>query len=85
LRSQLAHQATIWHDLLTGNRDPITYVAPSSIAWRYILHVVLIALPLLIGVLIVAIGITVLLLILLGLIAPVLTNFYHMKRAFPNS
>lgn len=77
VRNQLIHQATIWHDILTGSRDPLTYVTPSSIAWRYTLHVLLIALPMLLAGLAVAIGITVLLLFLLGLIGPALARMYH--------
>lgn len=77
VHNQLAHQATIWHDILTGSRDPITYVTPSSIAWRYTLHVILIALPMLLAGLAVAIGITLLLLFLLGLIGPTLAQMYH--------
>lgn len=77
VRNQLTHQATIWHDILTGSRDPITYVTPSSIAWRYTLHVLLIALPMLLAGLAIAIGITLLLLFLLGLIGPTLVRMYH--------
>jgi len=41
----LQHQADIWYVLLTAARDPITYVTPSAVKWRYMLGIVLFSLP----------------------------------------
>lgn len=45
MKRALIKQAVIWHDLLTGERDPTTFVGPHAITWRYIMKIVLYSLP----------------------------------------
>ena len=48
MKRALIKQAVIWHDLLTGERDPTTFIVPSAITRRYIKKIVLYSLPFLI-------------------------------------
>ena len=48
MKRALIKQAVIWHDLLTGERDPSTFISPPAITRRYIRKIVLYSLPFLI-------------------------------------
>ena len=48
MKRALIKQAVIWHDLLTGERDPTTFIAPSAITRRYIWKIVRYSIPFLI-------------------------------------
>jgi len=67
---QMKHQADIWYDLLTAERDPVTYVAPSSVSWRYTSKVIFFALPYVFLGIVLALGITVLIAYLIGALWP---------------
>lgn len=66
----LQRQADIWYDLLTAERDPITYVLPSSISWRYTLRVIRFSLPYVMLGILLAVGITVLIAFFIGALWP---------------
>jgi hypothetical protein len=70
ISSQLKHQADIWYDLLTAERDPVTYVTPSSVSWRYTSKVIFFALPYVFLGIVLALGITVLIAYLIGALWP---------------
>ena len=73
-QAKLQEQAVIWHDLLTGSRDPKTYVDPSSIGWRYTWKMFQFLLPYIgLGVLLSAI-IAVVFLFLLGFLWPLIVG-----------
>jgi hypothetical protein len=63
---ELQLQTVIWHDLLIGDRLPTTYVAPSSVTWRYTLRVIAFSLPIILLGILLAAGITFLIAFLLG-------------------
>ncbi|HEX6479083.1 MAG TPA: hypothetical protein VF043_09580 [Ktedonobacteraceae bacterium] len=63
---ELQRQADIWYDLLTAQRDPITYVTPSHVTWRYTLKVIRFSLPYIIVGIFLALGITGLIAFLIG-------------------
>lgn len=73
-QAKLQEQAVIWHDLLTGSRDPKTYVDPTRIGWRYTLKVFLFLLPYIgLGIVLSAL-IVVVFLFLLGFLWPLIVN-----------
>jgi hypothetical protein len=45
MKRALIKQATIWHDLLTGERDPTTFVDPRQITKRFILKIFIFSIP----------------------------------------
>ncbi len=48
MKRALIKQAIIWHDLLTGERDPTTFIEPSAITRRYVGKLLLYSLPFLV-------------------------------------
>jgi hypothetical protein len=72
--SKLQDQADIWYDLLTAERDPMTYVTPSAISWRYTRKVLFFALPYVFLGIVLALGITVLIAYLIGKLWPLITS-----------
>lgn len=45
MKRALIKQATIWHDLLTGERDPTTYINPRQITRRFVLKIFMFSIP----------------------------------------
>jgi hypothetical protein len=73
-KAKLKEQAIIWHDLLTGSRDPKSYVDPSNVGWRYTLKMFQFLLPYIgLGILLSAI-IIVVFLFLLGFLWPLIVK-----------
>jgi hypothetical protein len=83
---QLQDQAEIWQNLLTGRRDPTTYIAPSTVALRYTLKVILFCLPLILLGILLAVGIILLILLLVGFLVkslpPATNTFVTTVAAF---
>ena len=71
---ELHKQADIWYELLTAERDPITYVTPSSVSWRYSLRVVRFSLPFVVLGIVLVLVLTALFFILIGFLwAPIVS------------
>ena len=77
---QLQDQAEIWHNLLTGRRDPTTYIAPSTTVLRYTLKVILFALPSILLGLALALGIILVISFLLYTFGPFIDKAFHISQ-----
>jgi hypothetical protein len=56
MKRALIKQSTIWHDLLTDERDPTTFISPDAINRRYFRKILLHSIPYLLVGLFVAVG-----------------------------
>lgn len=54
MKRALIKQATIWHDLLTGERDPTTFIDPRQITRQFVLRLFAYSLPFLLFGLVIA-------------------------------
>ncbi|HJT55277.1 MAG TPA: hypothetical protein VJ761_02190, partial [Ktedonobacteraceae bacterium] len=70
MKRALIKQATIWHDLLTGERDPTTFIDPHEITQPYVRRLLLYSLPFLIFGIAVAVAIAVAIIFFQGHLGP---------------
>ncbi|HZU65979.1 MAG TPA: hypothetical protein VFA09_01770 [Ktedonobacteraceae bacterium] len=70
MKRALIKQATIWHDLLTGERDPTTFINPQVIIRHFVGRLLLFILPFLLGGLLLAVAVFVILTYLQARVAP---------------
>ena len=70
MKRALIKQATIWHDLLTGERDPTTFINPREFIGPFVRKLLIYSLPFLIFGLVIAAAIAALIFFLQGHLGP---------------